>query len=94
MLKNPNLGKIYIIKDVPQKIDCENCKTCTRLRLMEMGLLPGTLIEIVKHQSGLWIVNVLSEFGQIESTIALREEEADRIIFEDEECSLKFESVY
>ena len=94
ILKNQNLGKIYIIKDVPQKIDCENCKTCMRLRLIEMGLMPGTLIEIVKHQSGLWIVNVLSEFGQVESTIALREEEAERVIVKDEECSLKFESVY
>ena len=85
---------MYIIKDVPRKLDCENCKSCMRLRMMEMGLMPGTLIEIVKHQLGLWIVNVLGEFGQVESTIALREEEAERIVLEDEECSLKFESIH
>ena len=94
ILKNQNAGKIYIIKDVPQKKDCENCKTCMRLRMMEMGLMPGTLIEIVKHQTGLWVINILSEFGQVESTIALREDEAERIILEDEECFLTFESLY
>jgi hypothetical protein len=56
--------------------------------------VPGSFIELTKHQAGLWIVNILSSSGQIESTIALREEEAERIILEDEECSLNFEPYF
>lgn len=92
-LKNQNIGNVYRIKDVPQKINCENCKVCMRFRLMEMGLMPGTKIELDKHHVGLWLVNVLSENGSVDSTIALRDEEAERIILEDNECSLEFESV-
>jgi hypothetical protein len=94
ILKNQNAGQIFLIKDVPEKIDCENCKMCMRLRLMEMGLMPGSLIELTKHQAGLWIVNLLSSTGQVESTIALREEEAERIILEDKECSISFEPYF
>jgi Fe2+ transport system protein FeoA len=94
ILKNQNAGQIFLIKDVPEKVDCENCKVCMRLRLMDMGLIPGSLIELTKRQSGLWIVNLLSSSGQVESTIALREEEAERIILEDKECSISFEPYY
>jgi Fe2+ transport system protein FeoA len=61
---------------------------------MELGFIPGTLIELSKRQSGMWIVNLLSASGQIESTIALRDEEAERIIVEDQECSINFEPFY
>jgi len=61
---------------------------------MEMGLMPGSLIELTKHQAGLWIVNLLSSSGQVESTIALRDEEAERIILEDVECSISFEPYF
>jgi len=91
ILRNQNAGQVYLVKDVPQKFDCENCKSCMRLRMMEMGLMPGTMIELNKHQLGLWIINILSSSGGVDSTIALREEEAERIILEDEECSLVFE---
>jgi Fe2+ transport system protein FeoA len=94
ILKNQNAGQIFLIKDIPEKFECQNCKVCMRIRLMEMGLMPGSLIELTKHQAGLWIVNILSDTGQVESTIALREEEAERIILEDNECSIGFEPYY
>lgn len=94
ILKNQNAGQIFVIKDVPEKTDCENCKVCMRLRLMELGLLPGSLIELSKRRAGLWIVNLLSSTGIVESTIALRDEEAERIILEDESCSINFEPYY
>ena len=92
ILKNQNIGKIYKIVDVPQKINCENCKVCMRFRLMEMGFMPGTKIELNKHHFGLWIINILGDHGHVDSTIALRDEEAERIILEDNECSIEFET--
>jgi Fe2+ transport system protein FeoA len=94
ILKNQNAGQIFVIKDVPEKVDCENCNVCMRLRLMELGLMPGSLIELSKRQAGLWVVNLLSNVGIVESTIALRDEEAERIILEDEACSINFEPYY
>jgi Fe2+ transport system protein FeoA len=94
ILKNQNAGQIFIIKDVPQKVDCKNCKVCTRLKLMELGFIPGSIIELSKRQSGMWIINLLSSSGNVESTIALRDEEAERIIVEDQECSINFEPYY
>ena len=90
-LKNQNAGETYIIKDVPEKMNCENCDVCMRLRLMELGLMPGSIVQLNKHQAGLWIVSLLSKSGTVESTIALREEEAERVILEDETCSINFE---
>jgi len=94
ILKNQNVGQKYFIKDVPRKIDCENCKSCMRLKMMEMGLMPGTMIELNKHQLGLWIINILSDSDNIESTVALRQEEAERIILQDEDCSIIFEPCF
>jgi Fe2+ transport system protein FeoA len=94
ILKNQNAGQIFIIKDVPQKVECKNCKICTRLKLMELGFIPGSIIELSKRQSGMWIINLLSSSGNVESTIALRDEEAERIIVEDQECSINFEPYY
>jgi Fe2+ transport system protein FeoA len=67
------------ITDVPEAENCKNCTPCLRLRLLELGFLPGEDIEIVSHKLGLWVVNMLSEKGDVVSTIALREEEFDRI---------------
>jgi len=94
ILKNQNAGQIFIIKDVPEKIECKNCEICTRLKLMELGFIPGSIIELSKRQSGMWIVNLLSSSGHVQSTIALRDEEAERIIVEDQECSINFEPFY
>ena len=94
ILRNKNAEKIFLIKDVPEKINCEDCKVCVKLRLMELGLMPESLVELTKHHSGLWIVNLLNSFGQIESTIALRKEEIERIILKNEGCSFTFEPYY
>ncbi len=65
--------------DVPQPENCQKCNPCLRLRLMELGFIEGSEIEIVSHKLGLWVVNILSDSGDVSSTMALREEEFDRI---------------
>ena len=80
------IGKTVKIKDVPQNSPCYECTPCMRLRLMELGLLEGQKIELSKHSVGLWLVNILTDNGNVSSTLALREEELDRILIEDESC--------
>ena len=70
-----------VVDDIPQPTNCQNCTSCLRLRLMELGFIHGSEIEIVSHKLGLWIVNILSDSGDVSSTMALREEEFDRICF-------------
>ena len=67
------------IVDVPQSSDCKNCVPCLRMRLMEMGFISGEKIEFDKKRLGLYLINILSENNIISSTIALREEEFDRL---------------
>jgi Fe2+ transport system protein FeoA len=50
-----------------------------RLKLMDMGFIHGQEIEISDKKFGLYLVNILSDGGQIDSTIGLRQEELDRI---------------
>ena len=69
----------YIVTDVPQKDPCEKCVPCIRLRLMEMGFIEGQEIEVEEKKLGLHLVNILSEFGDTLSTIAMRPEELNRI---------------
>ena len=69
----------YEVMDVPQNNPCENCTPCMRLKLMEMGFIYGQEIEISDKKFGLYLVNILSDGGQIDSTIGLRQEELDRI---------------
>ena len=86
-MKYSNLiGKTVKIKDVPQSSPCYSCTPCIRLRLMELGLLEGQKIELSKHSVGLWVVKILTDNGNISSTLALREEELDRILIEDDNC--------
>lgn len=91
-LSNQKIGGVYVIKDVPKNDPCFNCSNCIRLRMMEMGFMPGTKVLLNKHDLGLWILNILSENGKPESTIALRDEQAERIILEDN-CILSLEVV-
>ena len=67
------------VVDVPQNNPCENCVPCMRLKLMDMGFIHGQEIEISDKKFGLYLVNILSDGGQIDSTIGLRQEELDRI---------------
>ena len=69
----------YEVVDVPQNNPCENCTPCMRLKLMEMGFIRGQEIEISEKKLGLYLVNIISDGGQIDSTVALRQEELDRI---------------
>ena len=69
----------YEVVDVPQNNPCENCTPCMRLKLMDMGFIHGHEIEISDKKFGLYLVNILSDGGQIDSTIGLRQEELDRI---------------
>ena len=89
-ISNQNIGNVYTIKDVPKNNPCQNCSSCVRLRIMELGLMPGTKVLIKKHDLGLWILTILSESGLPESNIALRDDEAERIILDDE-CMISFE---
>ena len=69
----------YEVVDVPQNNPCKNCVPCMRLKLMEMGFIHGQEIEISDKKFGLYLVNILSDGGQTDSTIGLRQEELDRI---------------
>jgi Fe2+ transport system protein FeoA len=69
----------YTVTDVPQKDPCDKCVPCIRLRLMEMGFIEGQEIEVEEKKLGLHLVNILSEFGDVLSTIAMRPEELNRI---------------
>ena len=89
MLINDNhIGKILRISDVPQKLDCENCNVCVRLRLMELGLFEGEFIQIESHSHGLWRLQILNSKRISISSVALRDEEMERVFVEDE-CSIE-----
>jgi Fe2+ transport system protein FeoA len=70
---------VYEVIDVPQSDPCQNCTSCMRLKLMEMGFIPGQIIEVEKKRFGLLVVHMLTKSGQLEQTIALRPEELGRI---------------
>lgn len=78
-----SVDKTYQIIDLPQRDPCEKCSVCMRLRMMEMGFYPGQKIHLLKHQYGIWVVNILSETGNSESIVALRDEELERIIMKE-----------
>jgi Fe2+ transport system protein FeoA len=75
--------KTYKVVNVPQNNPCENCTPCMRLKLMEMGFIYEQEIEISEKKLGLYLVNIISDGGQIDSTVALRQEELDRICFKE-----------
>ena len=87
-LTKEHIGKIFTVEDVPQNEPCLNCTPCLRLRIMEMGIMPGEKIELEKHHLGLWKVNILSNNNNVVSTIAMRDEEMERIFIESERCGL------
>lgn len=69
----------YQVLDVPQNNPCEKCNPCMRMRLMELGFVYGQEIEVREKLSGMYIVDMFSEDGNVEQTIALRKEELGRI---------------
>ena len=88
LINNQHIGKTLRISDVPQKLDCENCKVCVRLRLMELGLFEGEYIQIDSHSHGLWRLQILNGKGVSISGVALRDEEMERVFVEDD-CSIE-----
>ena len=69
----------YSVVDVPQPDDCEYCVSCMRMRLMEIGFVPGQQLRIEGERLGLYVVHILSDNGSIAQTIALRKDELGRI---------------
>lgn len=89
LITNEHIGKILRITDVPQIIDCKNCKVCVRLRIMELGLYQGEYMKIESHSHGLWRLQILNHSGISVSTLALRDDEMERIFVQDE-CVISF----
>ena len=81
--------RIIELKNVPENLPCEDCNSCLRSNLFEMGFLPGSKVVVKKYQNGLWILNLMNKNDTLEKSIALREEDAMRIFFEDSKCSFK-----
>ena len=88
LITDQHIGKTLRISDVPQKLDCENCRVCVRLRLMELGLFEGEYIQIDSHSHGLWRLQILNGRGVSISVVALRDEEMERVFVEDD-CSIE-----
>ena len=88
LITDQHIGKTLRISDVPQKLDCENCRVCVRLRLMELGLFEGEYIQIDSHSHGLWRLQILNSKGVSISGVALRDEEMERVFVEDD-CSIE-----
>jgi Fe2+ transport system protein FeoA len=78
------IGKTYRIIDVPQNTPCDDCQPCIKLRLMELGFICGERIKVKKYQMGIWLVVLLTDYNEECQTMALRHEELDRIILEEE----------
>jgi len=88
LITDQHIGKTLRISDVPQKLNCENCNVCVRLRIMELGLFEGEYIQIDSHSHGLWRLQILNGRGVSISGIALRDEEMERVFVEDD-CSIE-----
>lgn len=88
LITDQHIGKTLRISDVPQKLDCDNCKVCVRLRILELGLFEGEYIQIDSHSHGLWRLQILNGKGVSISGIALRDEEMERVFVEDD-CSIE-----
>lgn len=71
----------YEVIDVPQNDPCEHCTPCMRMKLMELGFIFGQEIDLREQMKGLYIVDMISEHGFVEQTIALRKEELNRICY-------------
>lgn len=78
-IKKSDIGKIYEISEIMRGVPCQECDSCVRFRLMEMGLTDNEKIEVVDRHLGLWRINILNENYDKISTLAIREEEMDRI---------------
>ena len=69
----------YDVIDVPEPDDCQHCTSCLRMRLMEMGFVPGQHLSIERKRLGLHIVHMVAANGRVEQTIVLRSDELGKI---------------
>ena len=69
----------YDVIDVPEPDDCQHCTSCLRMRLMEMGFVPGQHLSIEPKRLGLHIVHMVAANGRVEQTIVLRSDELGKI---------------
>jgi len=72
----------YVETDVFEQSACHRCEPCIRMRLMEMGFIQGQKIKVEDKKYGLYVVHLLSDNGQINQTIGLRQDEIDRLCLE------------
>ena len=79
-LSEAKVGDEYTIVGVPPNEPCLNCIPCIKLRIMELGIMPGERIRIEGHHLGLWIIAILNSSNRASSTVAMREEEVLGII--------------
>ena len=79
MFNKSDIGKIFTIKEISEGIPCKKCDFCMRLRLLELGLNFGDKIQVKDHIFGLWRINILSDKGNLVSSIGLRDEELERV---------------
>ena len=78
-MTTPLVNKIYEVLDVPENQPCDNCTVCLRLRLMELGIITGERIRIIGHKLGMWLIEIINQNNTTQSTLALREDEFQRI---------------
>ena len=72
--------KTYDVIDVPANDPCENCTPCMRLKLMEMGCLPGEKVSI-ERRAPLGDPIAISISGYL---LSVRKDEADTIMVQQE----------
>jgi Fe2+ transport system protein FeoA len=78
-IDNSLVGQVFRVSDVFKGVPCDECNSCVRVRLMEMGILEGEKVRIVGKTHGLWRIDVLSEKETTLSSLALRDEEIERV---------------
>lgn len=79
---NLKIGELYRVVDIPEAEHCLKCKPCIRLRMMEMGFICGEIIKVKLHQNGVYLVSLLTNGGEECQSIAVRDNELSKIIFE------------
>ena len=89
-----NLKKTYFrIKNSLQSEGCSKCENCLGLKMIELGLLPESTLELIQHHSGMNIMNFRNQDGSDEFSMAVRNEETTKIFEGNHKCFLKFESI-
>lgn len=83
LFSSVEIGKVYRVRDIKTNNPCNDCPICTRLKLMEIGFDKGCEFKVNRYQDDIWVIDFLTESGNIEQTIALRNEETIQIILED-----------